>query len=263
MKHLILTLTIIFTTQLLAQNKEAPKIGDYVTFSFPIQNSSENKNDDCNSTNTELIINESDVCYFDKNIIFQVIDYDVSKSKYKLLALPFKEKNKSGFGENSTNKIDKAKAYNNIVYSADSIDVLHAYKNHEFRKKLHIGFLSLPFKIRYKDDWSFETEIKIGAALSYRLWSSNFFVQFGYQIGKTTLTSENSNLLENNSVSAATLSLVPGIIYEYNNIQIGIYKGLDYINNQSKYDWKYHKEPWLSIGFGYNIFELLKNEKNG
>lgn len=254
MKHLILTLTILLTTQLFAQIRDTPKIGDYVTFLIPLENPK--YKDTCAFVNTRLILQDGKVCYFDKNIIFQIIDS--LNGNYKILALPFKARNFGGFKNTDSLKI---KAYNNTIHSVNIKDVNSAYKKHEFQKRLQLGILSLPFKLRVQEDWFVEPSFNIGINLGIRFYKDCYF-QFGYNIENTNLNSENSNLTENNTASVLNLSMITGIMIEKNKIQVGLYTGWDILNNQEKYQWKHHKKTWLSIGIGYNIFKLAEGKRN-
>ena len=47
---------------------------------------------------------------------------------------------------------------------------------------------------------------------------------------------------------------------EFNKIQVGLYAGVDHINNQKNYDWQSHGNIWLGFGLGYNLFKLSSSE---
>ena len=45
----------------------------------------------------------------------------------------------------------------------------------------------------------------------------------------------------------------------HNNLQVGLYTGVDHINNQSNYQWNNNGEIWFAFGIGYDLFDVAKS----
>jgi hypothetical protein len=125
---------------------------------------------------------------------------------------------------------------------------------------LRFGALALPLKLRSSEgEVNFETDMNVNFALAFRLkesfindWDLSWQIGFGF--GSTDLTSSNSSIEEGKDQSIQVLTGLTGLNLNFKGIQVGIYTGVDYINNQSQYNWKYNGNMFLSAGIGFNIF---------
>ena len=56
------------------------------------------------------------------------------------------------------------------------------------------------------------------------------------------------------SCPPAALTLSIGGVLEFSQVQVGVFVGVDYINNNKEIDWNYQGKPWFSVGLGYSLF---------
>ncbi|WP_109300148.1 hypothetical protein [Aquimarina sp. AU474] len=50
---------------------------------------------------------------------------------------------------------------------------------------------------------------------------------------------------------------------EYKRVQVGLYTGVDYINNNPTYQWDHNGDVWLGFGIGFNVFQTpIGNESS-
>ena len=142
-------------------------------------------------------------------------------------------------------------------------------KDAKGREILSFGALALPVKLRSSDgEVNFETDFNVNFALAIRLSESfindwDLTWQIGFGLGSTDLTSSNSSIEVGKDQSVETITGLTGLNLRFQTFQVGLYTGLDYINNQSEYDWKYNGNLFISAGIGINIFGgQSKKEKN-
>ena len=130
----------------------------------------------------------------------------------------------------------------------------------EVPDRFSIGLLTLPFKFRVQKEKAFDTDFNISSTLNVRItkwYNTNIYIQSGAGIGSTDINESNttsSHTIEPSTV--ATLSLVSGLMIQYNRVQAGLYLGVDFINNNEYYQWDYNKKPWIGFGVGYQLFRI-------
>jgi len=136
------------------------------------------------------------------------------------------------------------------------------------------GIISFPYKFRIqKKGNDFSGAFNLGAAMGVKLphWDySSFTYSLLFAATYTTINldassvSRNSQkLLETNDFSA--LSFAIGGLVEYERFQAGLFIGLDKLStlNNETFGWKYQNKPWVSVGFGYTIFSVDKENAKG
>lgn len=160
-------------------------------------------------------------------------------------------------------------ALNYKIYSMSRSDY-ERVKNAKGREIFSFGALSLPIKLRSSEgEINFETDFNVNFALATRLAESfindwDLTWQIGFGFGSTNLTSNNSSIDVGKDQSVQTLTGLTGLNLRFQSFQVGLYVGVDYINNQSEYNWKYNGNMFVSAGIGINIFGgESKNEKKG
>lgn len=175
--------------------------------------------------------------------------------------------------------------YDNIyiikVYSVDDNlnSKLFALNNSQLSSKTDLiigehpkyGFVTsaimLPVKIRFGDGedednsrrFNFEGNVNVGLAAGFRLRINKnglYYLNFmgGLNIGSTKLTEENTNGGVTNDTNTSILTPFAGILFEYNDFEIGAFLGWDHISGKLGKKWHYQGNTWLGIGMGYNIF---------
>lgn len=149
----------------------------------------------------------------------------------------------------------------------------HATKYNKISPSIAFGLLNLPFKARIqknKFDFSGNLNINnaIGITYGHQSWRRmKYSTVLSYGISNTLLDSVSVSRNHNRLTSSntfPTLTLAIGQVFTFDNVQMGIFLGIDRLSrqNQDTYGWTYNGDPWLSIGFGYSIFSVEKENKN-
>lgn len=150
------------------------------------------------------------------------------------------------------------------------------------------GTVVLPIKLRYPSEggkyFDFSKDITLGPFIGMRTRISHynsFFLNVGVNVGISSVTLDKSNAFirlestnddtENkispkNSVIEKPVDLAAfthsfGVIFEYENVQLGLFRGRDRISSTSGYCWTYNNKPWWSIGIGYSILSRPAKRK--
>lgn len=196
------------------------------------------------------------LAYLEAGVKFKVLE--IADAEVKLIAIPY-EKLKDA----QKNKIDgivKRDYYNNKVYTI-SLKNFNAFaKKVEEIERVSIGILTLPFKARLQDDISFDTEFNLSTTLNINCYNFNKFslnAQLGAGIGSVDLNTNNaSGIEENKAQDVATLTTFIGAMVQFSNIQVGLYLGVDHINNQKNYQWESNGNLWVGFGIGFDVFSI-------
>lgn len=136
------------------------------------------------------------------------------------------------------------------------------------------GFVSsaitIPIKIRFGSKnnteipegelerlFNFESNYNLGITAGWRnrlKKGGNYYISYlgGFNIGSTKITSETASVTEDTNTSIFTPFL--GLLFEYNDFQIGVFTGWDHVGGKLSKTWVYQGKTWLGFGFGYNIF---------
>jgi hypothetical protein len=134
------------------------------------------------------------------------------------------------------------------------------------RPSLTIGTAAVPFKLR-SNPFQFSTDVTLGTVAGVKVRMNpytdenfyNFLVGFGLSNVNLDSTSTGGNINQNSTVqNTASFTLSAGGVLEFSGVQIGIFVGWDFINNNDKIQWSYHGKPWVSIGLGYSLFTKSK-----
>lgn len=157
-------------------------------------------------------------------------------------------------------RLDYSEFFNEKIYIIKKSDFdLSAVKVEE-KKQISVGLLTLPFKARPQDKFAFDTEFNINTTLNIALkyfgdYSLNF--QFGAGIGSVGLNTSNATgLMDNQDQDVSTLTFLSGIMLSNKRLQVGLYAGIDQINNQANYNWDSNGNIWFAFGIGYDLFAV-------
>ncbi len=206
--------------------------------------------------------------FLEANVKFKVLE--ITETTVNLIALNFevvsvsdRDKEKKDY----PNKKYKSDFYNNKSYTISKNNFNSFAEKVEPKELYSIGLLTLPFKARPQNDFSFDTEFNLSSTLNIRLFDigdSSFNYQVGAGIGSVGLNTSNANgLNEDEAQDVATLTLLNGLMIQYKKVQVGIYAGVDQINNQKNYNWESNGKIWFGFGISYNLFDFsISNVKN-
>lgn len=189
------------------------------------------------------------VNYLEPTIQFRI--NSISNDLVGLIAVPFNE------------KTNQAKSYNNVIYYVNKSDFEDSYKEFKPDDKISIGLLTLPFKARPQDDFSFDTEFNLSTTLNYKItsiYNADFNIQIGAGIGSVNLNSSNSQIDADKAQDVAALNFFTGLMLQYKKVQAGLYIGVDQINNQAQYQWQHNGNIWFGFGIGFNVFKISLGE---
>jgi hypothetical protein len=164
-------------------------------------------------------------------------------------------------------KIYKDEIYNNKIYTISRNNFNSFSEKIEPKERFSIGLLTLPFKARPQGDVTFDTEFNLNSTLNIRLFDiagSSLNYQIGAGIGSVGLNTSNaSGLSDDEAQDVATMTLLNGFMLQYKRVQVGLYAGVDHINNQKNYKWESNGNIWFGFGIGYNLFDIsLSGEIN-
>lgn len=190
------------------------------------------------------------VNFLEPNIQFRI--NSISNDSIALTAIPFNKKSQ------------EAIFYNDIIYFVTKSDFEENFKEFKAEDKISIGLLTLPFKARPQDDFSFDTEFNLSTTLNYKIasiYNADFNVQIGAGIGSVNLNSSNSQIAADKAQDVAALNFFTGLMLQYKKVQAGLYVGIDQINNQAEYQWQHNGNLWFGFGIGFNVFKVSLGEK--
>lgn len=143
------------------------------------------------------------------------------------------------------------------------------------------GTVLIPVKIRNSKDlnkdekgFEFSKDVALGPFVGVKKRISKYkphFINTGLSVGisSVSITSNNSNPTRTPTVqdlAAFTWSI--GTVFEFENVQVGLFAGKDRINNnfntanQEGYNWAYQNKWWWSVGFGYALINRPKKINN-
>ena len=135
--------------------------------------------------------------------------------------------------------------------------------------------VTIPIKIRPGDGkdgddkkryFDFEGNVNIGLTAGIRRRISTNGTSYlslfgGISVGSSKLTTDNSLVTSETNVS--TLTPFIGLMFEYNDFEIGLFTGWDYASGKIGQSWDYNALPWLGVGLGYNIFTTKNKNLKG
>lgn len=143
-------------------------------------------------------------------------------------------------------------------------------------KGARVGAYTVPFRLRgIGDDFDFESSLSLSANMifgfgSYSNQESWFDASFGIGLTKVNLTERNSDVTQNRTASAFTLSL-GGVFKPAPKINGGVFIGWDYLSADDRdVNWTYNKKMWVGLGLNISLNDVKtdnnqvenKNKKN-
>ena len=128
-----------------------------------------------------------------------------------------------------------------------------------------VGLVTMPLKLRLGTNFDFQGSFSLGSTAGIKIPISEFnrnYVNFlfGASISTVTLDSFSTGGRVSGQPlnNIATFSPSVGMVFEFGRAQAGIFYGWDLLSKsmQSKYQWIHNKRPWISVGFGFTIFNV-------
>jgi len=151
---------------------------------------------------------------------------------------------------------------------------LHAKDLSKVGVAFAFGIVNLPFKYRPQPDrpdfsGSLNVSNALGVTWKKQIWrkaSATTVLSYGISntlLDSVSVTSNHQKLDQTNTFP--TLTLAFGQLFTYQNVQIGLFVGMDRLSrqNQTTFGWKYQGNPWFSIAFGYSIFSTESKKVGG
>lgn len=134
-------------------------------------------------------------------------------------------------------------------------------------KGAEVGVYTIPFKLRGfgSDDFDFETNLSLLANIVFGFGTQTnqvswFDASVGIGLSSIALSSKNSNVTENRTASALTLS-IGGVVKPTSRANIGLFLGGDFLGrNDNNVDWKYDKNLWVGIGVNISFNKVETNK---
>lgn len=211
-------------------------------------------------------INENDkVKFLESGIKYKV--GAITENSVELRALNFipytKEYKKEYLDKYGSKLRDLSDYYNYKIYTVKKSDLEKSMIKINPGDRLTFGVLMIPYKIRPYKKFSYSTNVNINSVVNYRfrpnsMKKTHFNLQLGAGTQKVKLDDTNSIVKKEKSIDVHAFTVFTGLMLSHKKLQIGLYAGFDWINNQKNYDWDYHNRIWLGFGAGYNLFTIKK-----
>jgi|GEM_PF-1422142 len=129
--------------------------------------------------------------------------------------------------------------------------------------KLASGFMTIPFKLRPKQDtinFNMTTDVTLGAYIGIKQRISrkqNNFIVVPFTLGLSYINVGNSETskvkTEGNSSIVPGWTWSTGLVFDLNGVNIGFVLGQDFASGVGN-KWLYNKKLWYSFSIGYSFF---------
>ncbi|WP_332737611.1 hypothetical protein [Flavihumibacter sp.] len=211
---------------------------------------------------TGKIIDNAKVQTAPSNSIFTLIDQNEEYCIIKFWNWNWERSNKKALEFNYVDSSKERKKYFRLANKDFNAKAIKRYRR--WAPVFTAGTVIVPVKMRFnKFDFSKDFTIgpSIGAKFRASKYSDNHLnLLLGFGITSVTLDSFSTKgqIITSTDRPALTPSL--GIVFEFNNVQIGLFSGLDYISKKEKINWQYQGKPWISFGLGYTILSRQSNK---
>lgn len=133
--------------------------------------------------------------------------------------------------------------------------------------KIASGFMTIPFKLRPKQDsvnFTMTTDITLGAYLGVKKRisrRSNYFVVLPATLGLSYINVANNETSNVNTEGSS--GIVPGwtwssgLVFDFDGFNVGVVFGQDFASGVGE-DWLYNGNLWYSFSIGYSFFNKDK-----
>lgn len=159
------------------------------------------------------------------------------------------------------------KQANNDKYFLIPTDKLKTFAVGIYREKFQytLGTVVVPVKLRFAPTFDFSKDFALGLSLGAKFRTSQHRKEYIVPVLFSTITSITLDSLTtagrvNKRRDEAGYSAGIGLVFEFEEGQIGAFLGYDHISKLADTNWQFHGKPWLSIGVGYSIFSSGKKD---
>ena len=183
------------------------------------------------------------------------------------------------------NDVQKDKIFYNTSTTIENQNLLSANKFYLINKKtfksitaqseprFNFGTVFLPVKIRFeggkdqdKHYTNFEGNVNLGLSLTFRLLKNvnknNIYAITSFSTSQIKINAETTNnFIPIDKGEQTNMALTPGLgllVQFESGLQFTIMTGIDYLSGKVGREWVYRDQPFLGVGFGFNIIELGK-----
>ena len=134
------------------------------------------------------------------------------------------------------------------------------------RPTVTAGAVIIPVKLRV-NSFDFSKDVTLGTAIgpSWKVskYSDHYFnVLLGFGITSVTVDSATTKGFIRTSTDRSALTPSVGFVLDFSGVQAGLFVGADLISKKDQIEWRYHGEPWFSLGLGYTILTKQSAAKN-
>jgi hypothetical protein len=139
-----------------------------------------------------------------------------------------------------------------------------------------VGVVVLPIRMRFSNGtpediqdkryFDFEGAISVGLSVgaNIKLDKSKFTARNalaflgGFSLSSVGVDSFTTHGYLKTSTNSAAITTHLGILYQIDNLQIGVFSGIDFLAGELGKQWKYRNRPWFGVGMGFSIFKAKK-----
>lgn len=213
----------------------------------------------------DTVLQPQDNVMVQENVLYILQEVDKANKLVYFYAKNFSKNHPEPAKVNT--KEDKKYYYNDKLFSMSYDDYKAKAKDVQFPDEFNFGVLTLPFKFRPQKGEAFDPQFNLNATIGYLLTKKYYkktkvYLQGGAGIGSANLDETNARGVEGDeSQNVSTITGFVGLMMQHSDIQAGIYIGADKINNNKKFDWEHQGNMWISLGVGFKIFTLSKEDK--
>ncbi|AXT19350.1 hypothetical protein D7030_12960 [Flavobacteriaceae bacterium AU392] len=138
-------------------------------------------------------------------------------------------------------------------------------------KGVRAGFFTVPFKLRFGDEFDFEQNVNLGMNIGGQIRISRklddkWLIEptLGIGLATVSLNPENSDLIGEDNRTASAFSISGGLVIHFTkSVNLGLQYGWDHLGNSDReVNWIFDRKPWLGVGIniGFSISETKQNE---
>ncbi len=137
--------------------------------------------------------------------------------------------------------------------------------------KFSYGIVTMPYKMRFGNGaekyFQFSSNYNIGgtAGLRFAIPSrsmQSISVLGGISLSSFEVDSASTHGYQQNKLTAAALTPLAGVIYEYERYQVGVLLGWDILPGQLGRKWLYQGNTFMAVGIGVALFQPNKAEED-
>ena len=127
-----------------------------------------------------------------------------------------------------------------------------------------VGVAFVPVKVRLKitdkSRFDFSQDIMLGTSIGLRSRIDpyfNYYHTYLLSVGVTSVVADSTTTqgyIKNSNIKLAAFTPSIGSLWEFNEVQLGVFIGADWIGGDLGDKWVYQGLPWFSVGIGYQLF---------